>query len=269
MLPSQRQRIILEELRRLDAVRVSDLTALLQVSDMTVRRDLDALERQGLLEKVHGGASRPSRGGVEEPNFESKQFQEQIEKESIAKLAASLVRPGQAIGLSAGSTTFALAHALRDVAGITVVTNAPPLAEVLWRNGRADQTIVLTGGIRTPSNALVGPVAVGSLRGLNLDIVFLGVHGMDLRSGFTTPNLLEAETDRALVATGRRLVVVADHTKWGVVGISTIAPLSGAHTLVTDDRLGEHARKVLADEVGDLLLAPAGNVTDNSTAETS
>ena len=101
---------------------------------------------------------------------------------------------------------------------------------------RPDQTIILTGGVRTPSDALVGPFAVAALRTIHLDQVFMGVHGMDPHSGFTTPNVLEAETDRALVEAARRLVVLADHTKWGVIGISTIARLDQADVVVTECR---------------------------------
>ena len=133
---------------------------------------------------------------------------------------------GQAIAISAGTTTYAVARRLLDVPRLTVVTNSVPVADVLYHGGRSDQTVILTGGVRTPSDALVGPFAVAALRTVNVDLVLMGVHGMDPRAGFTTPNMLEAETDRALVDAGRRLVVVADHTKWGVIGVSTIARFS-------------------------------------------
>ena len=89
----------------------------------------------------------------------------------------------------------------------------------------------------------MGPFAVAALRTVHLDQVFMGVHGMDPHSGFTTPNVLEAETDRALVDAARRLVVLADHTKWGVIGISTIARLDQADTVVTDRDIGREARE--------------------------
>ena len=87
---------------------------------------------------------------------------------------------------------------------------------------------MLTGGTRTPSDALVGPVAVAAIGTLHLDLLFLGVHGMSERAGYTTPNLMEAEINRALVDAAERLVVLADHTKWGTVGISSIVPLGRA-----------------------------------------
>lgn len=256
MLAQQRQTVILDEVRRTGGVRVSELVALLGVSDMTVRRDLETLAERGLLEKVHGGATLPPGPSTDEPGFEAKSSRQQAEKEAIARYAVGLVRAGSAIGVSAGTTTWTLAHHLREVPGITVVTNSVPVADVLYRAGRADQTVILTGGLRTPSDALVGPLANAAVRSLHLDLIFLGVHGMDLRGGFTTPNLMECDIDRALLAAGRRLVVLADHSKWEMVGISSIAPLSGAHVLVTDDGLPPDARMVLAAEVGELVVVP-------------
>jgi DeoR/GlpR family transcriptional regulator of sugar metabolism len=141
------------------------------------------------------------------------------------------------------------------VPDLTVITNSVQIADVLHRAPRPDRTVVLTGGVRTPSDALVGPVAVAAIRHLHVDTLFLGVHGMSTRAGFTTPNLLEAETDRALVASANRLVVPADHTKWGTVGISTIAELSDAHVLISDTGLPDTAREELAEHVGELIIA--------------
>lgn len=253
-LASQRQAVILDEIERLGAVRVSSLVARLGVSDMTIRRDLDVLAQRGLVIKVHGGATSVNGRSVDEPGFEAKQVRAQNEKDAIAHVAAEMVTPGSAVGISAGTTTWTLAHLLRDVPGLTVVTNSMRVADVVLSGGRSDQTVVLTGGIRTPSDALVGPVAVEALRTLHLDQVFLGVHGMDER-GFTTPNLMESETDRALVEAGRQLVVVADHSKWGVVGLATIVPLSDADVLITDEALPPSARDVLGAQVGELVIA--------------
>jgi DeoR/GlpR family transcriptional regulator of sugar metabolism len=255
MLARERQGYILERVRRKGAVKVSDLTRELSVSDMTVRRDLDLLARQGFLEKVHGGATSPVLTGTDEPGFETKSSRERAEKGAIAGLAAAMVRPGSAVGLSAGTTTWTLAHLLREVPGITVVTNSVQIATVFWSAPDRGQTVVLTGGVRTPSDALVGPLAVNALRSLNLDIVFLGVHGMDEQTGFTSPNLLEAETSRALARSTRRLAVVADHTKWKVVGISTIAALAEADVVVTDDGWDPEALAALTAAVAEVKIA--------------
>jgi DeoR/GlpR family transcriptional regulator of sugar metabolism len=258
VLAAERQNRILEEVQQRGAIRVSELSTLLHVSDMTIRRDLDALAARGQLDKVHGGATVRRAPSTEEPGFEVKWIRETSEKEAIAAAAAQLVTPGSAIGLSAGTTTWTLAHRLVGVADLTVVTNSMRIADVLHAGGRNGPNVILTGGVRTPSDALVGPVAVSALGTLHLDLVFLGVHGMDPVAGFTTPNLLEADTDRALVAAGRRLVVVADHTKWATVGISTIAQLRQADVVVSDDLLPADARATLAESVGELVIAPTG-----------
>jgi DeoR/GlpR family transcriptional regulator of sugar metabolism len=262
VLARQRQSLILSRIREDGGVRVVDLAKDLGVSDMTVRRDLEILHNQGLIEKVHGGATSLPGSALFEPGFAAKSSLAEPEKEAIADAAVGLVSPGTAIGISAGTTTYALARRLVDMPGLTVVTNSVPVADVLHRAGRADQTIILTGGVRTPSDALVGPYAVATLRTIHLDQVFMGVHGMDARSGFTTPNVLEADTDRALVAAGRRLVVCADSSKWGMIGISSIARLDEADTLVTDDGLPGEAREIAGESVRELLIASGDGFAD-------
>jgi DeoR/GlpR family transcriptional regulator of sugar metabolism len=264
MLAAQRHRRIVEEVQRTGAVRVTDLTRVLGVSDMTVRRDLDVLTRRGLVEKVHGGATVPGSGRSVEPGFDVKLGQEYDAKRAIAAAAVRLIGPGTAVAVSGGTTTYALALELAHVRDLTIVTNSMRVAEVLHREGReANQTVILTGGVRTPSDALVGPVAVRSITSLHVDCVFMGVHGIDQEAGFTTPNLLEAETDQAMVAASRRLVVVADHTKWGVVGLSAIAGLDEAEVLVTDAGLPDEAREALVESVGELLIADDPSIEES------
>jgi DeoR/GlpR family transcriptional regulator of sugar metabolism len=265
LLAEQRRALILDEVRRRGGVRVNELTRKLGVSDMTVRRDLDALARQGVLEKVHGGAVPVVEASTHEPGFEAKSGLELTAKEDIARAAAELVAPGSAIALSGGTTTYALAHHLVEVPDLTVVTNSVRVAEVFHtaqrtsgqRQGAA--TVVLTGGVRTPSDSLVGPVADQAIAALHFDLLFLGVHGISVEAGLSTPNLAEAETNRRLVQSARRVVVVADHTKWGVVGLSSFATLEQVDTLVTDTGLpgkaraevSEYLRLVVAGELGE------------------
>jgi DeoR/GlpR family transcriptional regulator of sugar metabolism len=254
VLAQQRQSAILDLIRRHGGVRVSQLVRQFGVSDMTIRRDLEVLADRGLVDKVHGGATIAGPGSTEEPGFDAKSIRQRAEKRAIAARALELVEPGTAIALSAGTTTAALATLLVDVPGLTVVTNSIPVADLLYQAGRPDQTVVLTGGIRTPSDALAGPVAEAAIGTLNVDMLFLGVHGMSPRTGFTTPNLMEAGTNRLLVHAARRLVVLADHTKWETIGIATIAPLEDADVLITDDGLLAEAREQLDERVGELVV---------------
>lgn len=256
MLAAQRHAAISERVRRFGAVRVADLVAEFAVSDMTIRRDLEALADRGILSKVHGGATATDVGSAIEPGFDAKSVRQKPAKAAIARAAAELVSPGQAVALSGGTTTWALARLLTPVAELTVVTNSVAAAELFHRCGRPDQTVILTGGQRTPSDALTGPVATASLRAVNVDMLFLGVHGMNAAAGFTTPNLAEADTNRAMIDSARRLVVLADHTKWETTGLGSIAALADADVLVSDGALSSEARETLRAHVGRLIVAP-------------
>ncbi len=258
MLARHRQSLILQAVRSDGSARVSDLTHRLGVSDMTIRRDLEVLARDGLVEKVHGGAVLPGTPASQEPGFEAKLVLERPEKTAIAQAAADLVRPGTAIALAAGTTTFALAQCLLDVPGLTIVTNSLRVTNVFnstrGLDGTAD-SVVLTGGVRTPSDALVGPVADLTIRSLHFDLLFLGCYGFDTEAGLTTPNLAEAETNRTLIRVARRVVVLADHTKWGLVGLSSFARLDEVDVLVTDDMLPPDARAQVSEQVGEVVFA--------------
>ncbi|GHC52239.1 DeoR/GlpR family DNA-binding transcription regulator [Streptomyces flavofungini] len=275
LLAEQRRALILDEVRRRGGVRVNELTRKLGVSDMTVRRDLDALARLGVLEKVHGGAVPVAEASTHEPGFEAKSGLELSAKEDIARTAATLVAPGTAIALSGGTTTYALAHQLLDVPDLTVVTNSVRVADVFHSAQRSSgqrqgaATVVLTGGVRTPSDSLVGPVADQAIAALHFDVLFLGVHGISAEAGLSTPNLAEAETNRRLVRSARRVVVVADHTKWGTVGLSSFATLEQVDTLVTDAGLPARARAEISEQLRRLLVAGAPEDSADSADTTA
>jgi DeoR/GlpR family transcriptional regulator of sugar metabolism len=253
VLAQQRQERILAELRRSGAVRVADLTDLLGVSDMTIRRDLEQLAGDGVARKVHGGAVLAGQVAFE-PGFAAKSQLALPAKHAIAERAASLIQPGAAIALSAGTTTWAMARYVASIGGLTVVTNSTTVADVITSLDAGNQvTVILTGGVRTPSAALVGPVADRTIASMHVDQLFLGVHGMDTRAGYTTPNLAEATTNRVLVDSAREVVVLADSSKWGVVGLADIGPLDIASVVITDDALPDDARSVLSENVDHVI----------------
>jgi DeoR/GlpR family transcriptional regulator of sugar metabolism len=238
LLREQRQQAILDELEKAGSVSVAALSRDLAVSDMTVRRDLEELSARQLLRKVHGGAV-PVPKTAAEPHFVQKQKLNRAEKKAIARAALGFVNGGDTVAFSAGTTTFQIASALtQGREGLTFITNSTNVALALQENGW--EQIVLSGGMfRTPSDALVGPFADRTLRTLNADVLFLGVHGIHPRAGLTTPNVAEAETNGCLIAAAQRTVVVADHTKLGVVALAKIAPLSKVDVLVTDEQADE------------------------------
>ncbi len=232
MLAEQRRGVILEELGSVGSVSVAELSKKLGVSDMTIRRDLEELSGRNLLRKVHGGAIPVSRSA--EPHFEQKRRLKRAEKMAIARAAQGFVNDGDTVAFSAGTTTWHVASTLyaghRD---LTFVTNSTNVALTLQENGWEE--IVLSGGMfRTPSDALVGPFADRTLRTLNADVLFLGAHGVDPDAGLTTPNTAEAETNGYLVDAARRVVVVADSSKLGVVALARIIPLSRVDVVITD-----------------------------------
>ena len=266
MLARQRQDAILAEVERCGGARVSELVDLLHVSDMTVRRDIEALALRELVVKVHGGATACGGHSADEPGFQAKSQMNIAAKSAIAHAAAGLISPGASVAISAGTTTYAVAHELRGVPNLTVVTNSPRVADLLHNPQRHDLTVVLTGGVRTPSDALTGPAAEATLGLLHVDTLILGVHGMDQAAGLTTPNLAEASTNRALIASARRVIVVADHSKWGVVGLSTIGPLDRVDVLVTDTGLDAKARRMLSEQVGQLIVVPCSDAANAADA---
>ena len=257
MLARQRQEAILREVDRIGGVRVSELVGMLGVSDMTVRRDIEALAANGMVLKVHGGAAAVVGRSADEPGFHLKSEMNPGPKSAIARKVAALISPGSSIAISAGTTTYAVAQELLNVPDLTVVTNSPRVADLLHNAQREHLTVVLAGGVRTPSDALAGPLADATLASLHVDTLILGVHGIDQVAGLTTPNLIEAATNRALIATARRVIVVADHSKWGVIGLSTFATLDQVDVLVTDAGLDTEARRIVSEQVGQLIVAPS------------
>ncbi len=255
LLAGQRRAEILARVEAHGGVRVSDLVDQLGVSDMTIRRDIGQLAVEGLVARVHGGAVAIQGRRSEEPGFAAKSGLMSADKRAIAHAAASLVEPGASIGISAGTTAYEVARAIRGIPDLTVVTNSVPVAQLLHEADTPGQAVVLIGGTRTRSDALVGPIANAALRLLHVDRLFLGVHGLDARAGLTSPNLLEAETNRYMIESAARVCVVADHTKWGVVALGTIAALDRVDEFVTDAGLATEARDELAESVGELIIA--------------
>ena len=240
MLARQRQEHILERVATTGGIRVADVVEELGISEMTVRRDITELVTQGLVERVHGGAVAAGPTTLE-PRFTAKSTLNLDAKRRIGQAAAEMVRPGDSLALSAGTTTLALAQALTELehfATLTVITNSLPAAQVLFDAADAENrdapTVVVTGGERTPSNALVGLVAVDALRTMRVEWVFLGAHGFTPEAGLMTPNLLEASANQALVAAGRTVVATLDSSKWGVLGLRSFCATRDIGVLVTE-----------------------------------
>ncbi|HEY1658452.1 MAG TPA: transcriptional repressor AgaR [Candidatus Sulfotelmatobacter sp.] len=232
MLNEERRRAIREILERNGRVLVTEIARQFHTSQVTVRKDLDVLQSQGLIHRTHGGALPAREGALEDPTLREKEKLQRAEKLRIAEAAARLVKEGQVVILDSGTTTTAIARALRNFQKVTIITNAVNIAAEL---SGAPVEVILTGGtLRKNSFSLVGPIAEETLQRLNADILFLGVDGLDVQYGLSTPNLLEAKVNRRMVEVAKRTVAVCDSTKFGRRSLSLIVPTRSLHEVITD-----------------------------------
>jgi DeoR family transcriptional regulator, fructose operon transcriptional repressor len=235
MYGPERQQRILQEARNEGRVEVAGLAATLDVTSETIRRDLTALERQGLLRRVHGGAIPLDRLGFE-PGLATRDAVMTVEKERIAKAALEELPPEGAILLDAGTTTARLADALPGDRDLTIVTNSLPIAMKL--SSRPNLTLLFLGGrVRGRTLAAVDVWAMRALEETFVDVAFVGTNGFSVERGLTTPDSTEAAVKRAMISAARRSVVLADHTKFGNDALMRFGSLEDLATLITDTGL--------------------------------
>lgn len=236
--PRVRREQILESLRERGEVRIDDVVSAFGVSNATARRDLRLLERQGLALRRYGGATTPE-SSLYEASFRERERAHVVQKRRIALAAIALARDAQTIALTGGTTTTAIARAMRG-REVVIATNAVNIAMELARESQI--RVHLTGGrLRGASYELVGSAAAQTLQGLNVDVAFIGVNGISVERGLTTVNEEEAEVNRAMVYAAQRCIVVADHSKLGKATLAQICPIDAVHVLVTDrEAMAEH-----------------------------
>ena len=245
MLNEERRRSIVERIDREGRGLVKDLALRFRVSRVTIRKDLEVLHRRGLVQRTHGGALPAQTGALVDPSLSEKEKQHQKEKQRIGEAAAALVKEGESVILDSGTTTTAVARALRNRGRLTVITNAVNIAAEL---AGTSVEVILTGGIlRENSFSLVGPLAEETLRRLSADVLFLAVDGFDVHIGPTTPNLLEAHVNQVMMDISRRVVVVCDSSKFGRRSLSQITTPSKIHHIITDSKIPKAALKALTE----------------------
>ncbi|HXK12128.1 MAG TPA: DeoR/GlpR family DNA-binding transcription regulator [Vicinamibacteria bacterium] len=232
----------------------ADLAALrkrVRASESTLRRDLMALELEGVLKRVHGGAlASPEREQPYDFNWQSGRMAEA--KARIARAAAALVEDGQVVILDGGSTVAAVARELAS-RSLHVLTNSLPIAELLQHARQVELT--LTGGTFDPRlGALLGPLAEHSLGAVAADVLVAGTGGVT-ESGFTNNNALVVGSERKMIEVARRVVIVADHTKFGRAAMFPLAPLDAAHVVVSDAGLDSRYEDMLRARGIRLILA--------------
>ncbi len=232
MLSEERQRAILEIVNRDGRVLVIDLARQFHTSQVTIRKDLEILHTKGRIHRTHGGALPARESALEDPTLREKEKLHRKEKLHIAAAAARMVTEGQVVILDSGTTTTAIARALRNFQNLTIITNAVNIAAEL--SGSALEVILTGGSLRKNSFSLVGPIAEETLHRLHADILFLGVDGFDVQYGLSTPNLLEAKVNRAMIEISKTSVAVCDSSKFGKRSLSLIAPPSSLQHVITD-----------------------------------
>jgi DeoR family transcriptional regulator of aga operon len=231
MLNEERRRSIVELVRNDGSVLVKDLARRFATSQVTIRKDLEILDGRGFVHRTHGGALPHHDGALSDPSLREKEKLYRQEKLRIAGEAARMVQEGQVVILDSGTTTTAIARALKHMKNLTVITNAVNIAAELA--GTAVEVILTGGTLRKNSFSLVGPIAEETMRAINADLLFLGVDGIDPQHGLTTPNLLEAKVNRVMVEAARHSIAVCDASKFGRRSLSTITPIRSLHAIIT------------------------------------
>lgn len=233
MLPEERRKRILQLVEENGSAAVAELSSLMDVSTMTIRRDIAYLASQGLVVKTHGGAVSPWESTAFEPRYEVKAGVNVGEKQRIGVAAAEMVRDGETVLLDSGSTTYQIARSLRGKRGLTVVTNDLVIASDLSKS--ASISVLLVGGsVRPGIFSTVGPYAEEMLRQLSVDKAFLAADAVNLEKGILNSNPEEVPVKRLMVRAGRETILVADHSKFDKLGLSFVCDIEDVDMIITD-----------------------------------
>lgn len=233
MTVAERHGIILNELKENGKVNVQKLSNNLDVSEVTIRKDLKVLEEKGLLFRTHGGATQTNPYTSDRPVSEKAKIRAS-EKNAIAKEAVKLIGDNDSIILASGTTILAVARHIKSDHRLNVITSALNVSLELSNHNNVE-ILQLGGQLRPSSSSVVGPYAEQFLEGITCGILFLGVDGIDLEYGLTTTNLMEASLNQECIEVAQYTVVVADHTKFGKRGFSRICGLDQIQHIITDD----------------------------------
>ncbi|MEW6285676.1 MAG: DeoR/GlpR family DNA-binding transcription regulator [Chloroflexota bacterium] len=258
LIPAQRRERIQEYLAVHQIARIADLCALLETSEATVRRDLEWLENEGILERTHGGAILSQRLTFE-PEYLQRAQKNPEEKRAIGALAASLIQDDDIVFINSGTTTTQVLHSIRANPTITVFTNN--LNASLEIGDAGFQHHVLGGEFQPRSKSTAGRFALENLRQVYADKCIIGVDGISLKHGCTVPTNAEAEVVRAMIErTKGKVIIAADSSKWGVVSNFQVASIDEVDVLVTDEKFDPSAIEDLAEHDIETLVASTSSI---------
>lgn len=234
----ERHQHILDVLKKKGSVQVVDLCKELNVSSVTIRKDLQFLEDKIQLFRTHGGATLTNPYIGDRPVIE-KVYLQSAEKEKIGQYAATLIESNDCILIASGTTVFYLAKNLMPKGGLTVITAALNVAmEIAYHPGI--EVIQLGGVMRKTSSSVTGVYAEKILEDFSCSKLFLGVDGIDLEFGLTTTNMMEAQLNRKMIAASRKTIVLADSSKFGKRGFGKICELDDIEQIITDSKISPH-----------------------------
>ena len=249
----ERQKQILFMLSQQGRLSVAEIVTQFSISEATARRDLETLASQGKAQRVHGGVIAVEQAPPELPILE-RENEQADEKARIGRAAANLVGQHETVFLGSGTTVLEIARNLRDHRDLTVITNSLPVLNMLA--GRKEITVVSLGGmLRDSELSFIGHITEQALVEVRADKVFMGTRGVSLEHGLTNDYLQETLTDRAILKSGREVIIVADHSKVNRVATVLLAPLSQVHTLVTDSKADKKFVQALKRQSIQVLVA--------------
>lgn len=250
MFSEERQQKIIEMLNEKSSLRVAELADIFNISESTIRRDLQDMEEKGMLTRTHGGAVGINRTSFE-PSFKEKETEKHDEKNSIGIIAASMIEDGDTIILDSGTTTLEIAKHI-EAEDITVITNSIDIASELSNKDNIE-LIVAGGSLRQNTRAMVGHITESVLKNFRVDKAFIGANGISMEEGITTPNFNEAQTKKAMINVANKVIIVADSTKFNKVCFSVICPLRAVSAIITSSDLDENIIKEYEDSGVEIL----------------
>jgi DeoR/GlpR family transcriptional regulator of sugar metabolism len=259
VLVDERRQRVLDLVSQRGFVTLTDLVQAMQVSESTIRRDLDHWDREGLVRRTHGGAMYVGNGSTL-PALEDRSSAQLEEKQAVARVAASRIRDGDSVLLDGGTTTLEVARLLVG-RSVQIVTNSLPIASLFV--SRPETDLVLLGGYVYPRTGVaLGPWTLRMLEDIHVQQTILSVGGLTARGLFNS-NLLLVETERQMMRCGDEVVVVADHTKIGRTALAWLCELSTIDTLIVDADLTAEQRALLNQN--DVRVILAGESEDGQT----
>jgi len=250
---TERQAQILNLLTRQGSLSVAEIVEQFSISEATARRDLEFLASKGKLHRVHGGAIAARQAPPEPPILQRETWQSD-EKKRIGCATAELIKDGDTIFLGSGTTVLEVARNLINRKGLTVITNSLPVMNIF--SGLPDITVIALGGqLRNSELSFIGHITEQSIRDLRADKVVIGIHAISLEHGLTNEYLAETMTDRAILQMGQKVLLVADHTKFGLVSTSFVAPVDQVNTIVTGIQVPSEFVTALREKNIEVILA--------------